>query len=244
MRLKVGKLLRAIPNCIFNHTVKEAVQDAAALAKQNERQGRRPSGEDSDPAGGLPRGLSLMMTSTGAKGRRPSGERDATLAHIMLEPSNPIIFGANLTQTLIVSGKYSDGSLRDLTRQASFKSSDPAVATVDPSGTVKAIKNGLAWITAKVERLSVREAIRVQLADQKRAISFVNDIAPVFTRLGCSSSSCHGALNGQHGFKLSLFGYEPETDYKAVVEASDGRRINRAEPAKSLILLKPTQSVH
>jgi len=187
--------------------------------------------------------LSLMMTSTGAKGRRSSSERDATLAHIMLEPSNPIIFGANLTQTLIVSGKYSDGSLRDLTRQASFKSSDPAVATVDPSGTVKAIKNGLAWITAKVGRLSVREAIRVQLADQKRAISFVNDIAPIFTRLGCSSSSCHGALNGQHGFKLSLFGYEPETDYKAVVEASDGRRINRAEPAKSLILLKPTQSV-
>jgi len=186
---------------------------------------------------------SLMMTSTGAKGRRSSSERDATLARVMLEPSNPIIFGANLTQTLIVSGKYSDGSLRDLTRQASFKSSDPAVATVDPSGTVKAIKNGLAWITAKVGRLSVREAIRVQLADQKRAISFVNDIAPIFTRLGCSSSSCHGALNGQHGFKLSLFGYEPETDYKAVVEASDGRRINRAEPAKSLILLKPTQSV-
>jgi len=187
--------------------------------------------------------LSLMMTSTGAKGGRPYGERDATLVRVMLEPSNPIIFGANLTQTLIVSGKYSDGSLRDLTRQASFKSSDPAVATVDPSGTVKAIKNGLAWITAKVGRLSVREAIRIQLADQKRAISFVNDIAPIFTRLGCSSSSCHGALNGQHGFKLSLFGYEPETDYKAVVEASDGRRINRAEPAKSLILLKPTQSV-
>jgi hypothetical protein len=187
--------------------------------------------------------LSQMMTSTGAKGGRPYGEREATLVRVMLEPSNPIIFGANLTQTLIVSGKYSDGSLRDLTRQASFKSSDPAVATVDPSGTVKAIKNGLAWITAKVGRLSVREAIRVQLADQKRAISFVNDIAPIFTRLGCSSSSCHGALNGQHGFKLSLFGYEPETDYKAVVEASDGRRINRAEPAKSLILLKPTQSV-
>src|SRR5262249_36731702 len=110
--------------------------------------------------------LSLMMTTTSAKRRRPPCEREPTLAQVMLEHSNPIIFGANLTQTLIVSGKYSDGSLRDLTRQASFTSSDPAVATVDPSGTVKAIKNGLAWITAKVERLSVREAIRVQLADQ------------------------------------------------------------------------------
>src|SRR5262245_11321631 len=86
--------------------------------------------------------LSLIMPGTGATGRRPSRERDATLVRVMLEPSNPIIFGANLTQTLIVSGKYSDGSLRDLTRQASFSSSDPAIATVDSSGTVKAIKNG------------------------------------------------------------------------------------------------------
>ncbi|MGH9835734.1 MAG: Ig-like domain-containing protein, partial [Blastocatellia bacterium] len=187
--------------------------------------------------------LSLMMPDTGAKGRRASSERDASLVSVMLEPSNPLIFGAHITQTLIVTGKYTDGSLRDLTRQAAFTSSDPAVATVDPSGTVKAIKNGQAWITAKVGRLSARQAVRIQLADQKRAISFVNDVAPIFARLGCSNSNCHGALNGQNGFKLSLFGYEPETDYKAVVEASDGRRINRAEPAKSLILLKPTQSV-
>jgi Protein of unknown function (DUF1553)/Protein of unknown function (DUF1549)/Bacterial Ig-like domain (group 2) len=187
--------------------------------------------------------LSVMMPGTGARERRPSSERDATLVSIALEPSSPLILGAQLTQTLIVTGKYSDGSLRDLTRQASFASSDPAVATVDPNGMVKAIKNGRVWITAKVGRLSARQAISVQLAEQKRAISFVNDIAPIFARLGCSSSNCHGALNGQNGFKLSLFGYEPETDYKAVVEASEGRRINRAEPAKSLILLKPTQSV-
>jgi hypothetical protein len=182
--------------------------------------------------------LNLILPDTGAKARN-----EATLARVELEPSNPIIFGANLTQTLIVTGKYSDGSLRDLTRQATFTSSDPAVATVDSKGTVKAIKNGQVWITAKVGRLSAREAIRVQLADQKRAISFVNDIAPIFARLGCSNSNCHGALNGQNGFKLSLFGYEPESDFKAVVEASEGKRINHAEPAKSLILLKPTQSV-
>jgi hypothetical protein len=187
--------------------------------------------------------LSLMLPDTGATGRRPSSEREATLARVALEPSNPIIFGANLTQTLIVTGKYTDGSLRDLTRQAIFTSSDPSVATVDSNGTVKAIKNGQAWITAKVGRFAVRQAVRVQLADQKRAVSFVNDVAPIFARLGCSSSNCHGALNGQNGFKLSLFGYEPDADYKAVVEASEGRRINRAEPAKSLILLKPTQGV-
>ena len=187
--------------------------------------------------------LNLMMPGSKAKGRGPSNEREAGLVRIVVEPSTPLIFGAHLTQTLIVTGKYTDGSLRDLTRQASFTSSDPAVATVDPSGTVKAIKNGMAWVTAKVGRLSARQSIRVQHADQKRSISFVHDIAPIFTRMGCSNSNCHGALNGQNGFKLSLFGYEPETDYKAIVEASEGRRIKRAEPAKSLILLKPTLSV-
>src|SRR5262249_30242540 len=147
--------------------------------------------------------------------QRPSSQHGATLVSVVFEPSNPLIFGAHLTQTLIVTGKYTDGSLRDLTRQASFASSDPAVATVDASATVKAIKNGQAWITAKVGRFGARQSIRVQLAEQKRAISFINDIAPIFARMGCSNSSCHGALNGQSGFKLSLFGYEPESDYKA-----------------------------
>jgi hypothetical protein len=186
--------------------------------------------------------LSLMMPNTGAQGRKPGSEHDATLVRVRLEPANPLI-SAHVTQTLIVTGEYSDGSLRDLTRQASFTSSEPAIAMVDVRGTVKGIKNGQAWITAKVGRLSARQALRVRLPEQKRAVSFVNDVAPIFARLGCGTSNCHGAVNGQNGFKLSLFGYDPEADYKAVVEASEGRRINRAEPAKSLMLLKPTLGV-
>src|SRR5262245_10536533 len=91
--------------------------------------------------------LSQLMPVTGAKMRSSSSEREASLMRIMLEPSKPLIFGAHLVQTLIVTGKYSDGSLRDLTRQATFRSSNPAVATVDSNGTVKAIKNGMGWIT-------------------------------------------------------------------------------------------------
>src|SRR5215469_18903496 len=74
-------------------------------------------------------------------------------------------------------------------------------------------------------------------------LSFVNDIVPIFTKAGCANSNCHGSIRGQNGFKLSLFGYEPELDFDAIVKQQDARRINRAEPAKSLILLKPTFSV-
>ena len=79
-------------------------------------------------------------------------------------------------------------------------------------------------------------------AGQKPKLSFVKDIVPIFTKSGCANSNCHGSIRGQAGFKLSLFGYEPDLDFDAIVKNQDGRRINRSDPAKSLILLKPTFS--
>src|ERR1700687_5106359 len=74
-------------------------------------------------------------------------------------------------------------------------------------------------------------------------LSFVKDIVPIFTKSGCANSNCTRSIRGQAGFKLSLFGYEPDLDYDAIVKAQDGKRINHADPARSLILLKPTFSV-
>src|SRR5712671_4347282 len=79
-------------------------------------------------------------------------------------------------------------------------------------------------------------------AVDKPKLSFVKDIVPIFTKSGCANSNCHGSIRGQAGFKLSLFGYEPDLAYDAIVKAQDGRRINRTDPAKSLILMKPTFS--
>src|SRR5262245_8506726 len=80
-------------------------------------------------------------------------------------------------------------------------------------------------------------------AGEKPKLSFVKDIVPIFTKSGCANSNCHGSIRGQAGFKLSLFGYEPDLDYDAIVKAQDGRRLNKADAANSLILLKPTFSV-
>ncbi|MBI1790104.1 MAG: DUF1553 domain-containing protein [Acidobacteria bacterium] len=73
-------------------------------------------------------------------------------------------------------------------------------------------------------------------ADRPR-LSFVKDIVPIFTKSGCANSNCHGSIRGQAGFKLSLFGYEPDLDYDAIIK--DGRRVSRKQPEKSLILQKP-----
>src|SRR5215467_14120960 len=79
--------------------------------------------------------------------------------------------------------------------------------------------------------------------DARPRLSFVKDIVPIFTKSGCANSNCHGSIRGQAGFKLSLFGYEPDLDYEAFVKAQDGRRINHGDPGKSLILMKPTFTV-
>lgn len=72
---------------------------------------------------------------------------------------------------------------------------------------------------------------------------FKVDILPALVRSGCSSAECHGSATGRGGFRLSLFGSDPQADYESIVQESLGRRIDRRHPEWSLILLKPTRSV-
>jgi Protein of unknown function (DUF1549)/Protein of unknown function (DUF1553) len=97
-------------------------------------------------------------------------------------------------------------------------------------------------MTARVPVLLLAATLAAT-AGEKPKLSFVKDIVPIFTKSGCANSNCHGSIRGQAGFKLSLFGYEPDLDYEAIVKAQDGRRVNHTDPSKSLILLKPTFSI-
>ena len=72
---------------------------------------------------------------------------------------------------------------------------------------------------------------------------FLNDVAPILDRNGCSTAICHGKFGGQAGFDLSLLTLDPEADYHPIVTASRGRRVNLIEPERSLFLLKPTEEV-
>src|SRR5213594_3991935 len=83
----------------------------------------------------------------------------------------------------------------------------------------------------------------VQAAEPPRGIYFGTDVVPILTKLGCNGGGCHGKATGQNGFKLSLFGFEPEVDYDALVTEARGRRLSLAEPDRSLLLLKATSRV-
>lgn len=73
--------------------------------------------------------------------------------------------------------------------------------------------------------------------------SFRNHVQPVLAKAGCSSGACHGAAAGQGGFRLSLRGYDNEGDWRTITRSALGRRLVPSDPARSLLLLKPTGAV-
>jgi hypothetical protein len=77
----------------------------------------------------------------------------------------------------------------------------------------------------------------------EESVTFLRDVSPILNKVGCTSGTCHGAAKGKGGFKLSLRGYDPRFDYEVLLYDLAGRRFNRAEPARSLMLLKPTMQL-
>ncbi len=75
-------------------------------------------------------------------------------------------------------------------------------------------------------------------AADERPYNFANDVVPLLSRFGCNSSGCHGKAEGQNGFKLSVFGFDPAADYRALVMEGRGRRVFPASADQSLLLRK------
>src|SRR5262245_56131257 len=73
--------------------------------------------------------------------------------------------------------------------------------------------------------------------------SFARHVSATLDRLGCNAGGCHGSFRGQNGFRLSLFAGDPDQDFESLTRDVLGRRLNRVEPERSLLLLKPTLQV-
>ncbi|HZT82914.1 MAG TPA: DUF1553 domain-containing protein [Gemmataceae bacterium] len=164
----------------------------------------------------------------------------ASAAGLTVLPADVPLAGPNASQRLLVLADDGGKPTADLTGRARFQSSNSAVAVVDESGVVRAVGDGEAVVTATVD--GKRASARVQVSGTKEAAvpSFRNQVIPLLTRAGCNSGACHGALAGKGGFKLSLRGYDPDTDHFVMTRQALGRRVDRLEPARSLLLRKPT----
>src|SRR5262245_32520855 len=64
---------------------------------------------------------------------------------------------------------------------------------------------------------------------------FSRHVVPLFSRLGCNAGSCHGAVKGQNGFRLALFGADPALDHTRLLREHSGRRLNLLDADNSLL---------
>lgn len=120
---------------------------------------------------------------------------------------------------------------------------DDGIARVDANGVVTPLTNGETVLTATFQQRSVTAKVKVSELDAPFQWSFRNHVQPVLTKAGCNMGACHGALAGKGGFRLSLRGYDPQSDHFNITKQDRGRRVEFADPARSLILAKPTGAI-
>lgn len=149
------------------------------------------------------------------------------------------LVGRSSGRQFIVTGTIA-GRPTDFTSIARYTIDPVAIAAVDQTGYVTPRAEGRATLTATVGNVTAAVPLTVTSIDRDRPISFTQEVVPILTKLGCNAGGCHGKADGQNGFKLSLFGFEPVDDYESLVKEARGRRVFAAAPANSLLLRKGT----
>ena len=165
----------------------------------------------------------------------------ATNASATILPTQFKLHGTDARQQLMVA-KLVAGVPSAILDGDSFqlKSSDESVVRIEAMQAI-AVGDGKASIivTAGDQTIASAEAI-VEATGTEAHWTFRNDVQSVLSRLGCNMGACHGTLAGKGGFRLSLRGYDHDADYASIARQLRGRRIEIADPGRSLLLAKPT----
>jgi hypothetical protein len=103
--------------------------------------------------------------------------------------------------------------------------------------------DGSGKLTVAFESQTVDVPIHVTEVAVDPPISFKRDVMPVFMKSGCNYGSCHGAARGKDGFRLSLFGFDPDGDYYRLTREQPERRLDLSIPSECLLIEKATGQV-
>ncbi len=177
--------------------------------------------------------LVLLTCALGPSGRIGAAE----LAGISAYPGDVQLSTRRDRQAVIVQALYSNGLTRDVTSEAKYTLADPTLAKLE-AGFVLPVKDGATELRIELEGKSIALPVTVKDAAVDRPVSFKLDVMPIFMKAGCNTGSCHGAARGKDGFRLSLFGFDPDGDYHRLTRELNGRRLNLALVHDSLILEK------
>lgn len=171
----------------------------------------------------------------------PALAADAVPVRIAVSPSAVELNGARDRQGLVVQAEFADGSTRDVTAAAALALEKPVASTAN--AFLAPIADGTSTLTVRYANLSATVPVTVKNATEAEPLRFRTDVMPVLTRVGCNTGKCHGSASGKDGFRLSLFGYDPEGDHYRITRELGGRRVNLATPEDCLIVNKATGKV-
>ncbi len=162
-----------------------------------------------------------------------------TYVSISVEPEVICINGRNRQSQLLITGQRPDGSVVDLTSKAELTIQDESVAELSDS-LVLGVAEGTTQLLVETEGFQRDLIVKVEGYADYPPVNFEVDIIPLLTKLNCNGGGCHGRQGGQNGFQLSIFGFDPATDYEALTRQGRGRRVFPGAIEQSLIYSKGT----
>lgn len=156
---------------------------------------------------------------------------------IAVTPAQVSLEGKDSSMQLLVTGYDAEDNPTDLTHLAKYSFS-PGYISVSRSGVVRSRKDGDGTVTVEFDKFTAVVPVKTSHTHARLTLNFENDIIPILSRYRCNTSGCHGKAEGQNGFKLSVFGFDPVADYQAIAMEGRGRRVFPGSPQASLLLRK------
>lgn len=179
------------------------------------------------------------LPSAVAEEALPAG---ATLVALEVFPTEIALENRFAYRQLLVTGVLESSDRVDLTRMAAI-GGDTNVVTISDARLIRPAADGSGKLTISLADQSLDVPVHVSGQSADYQTSFVRDVMPAMSKLGCNAGTCHGSADGKNGFQLSLRGYDVEFDFRALTDDLAGRRFNRSAPEQSLMLLKPSGGV-
>ncbi len=161
---------------------------------------------------------------------------------LAVQPAAITLAGPRALQQVVVTGRYADGTTRDLTPFCELAPEAADVAAIK-DGLLMPKKNGTTSLVVKVGGQTAKVPVVVKDFDKPAPVSFRHEFIAALNVGGCNAGACHGTPSGKGGFRLSLRGYDPAADYLTLTREAFNRRTDRGDPDASLILLKALAKV-
>src|SRR5713226_5742170 len=127
---------------------------------------------------------------------------DAKLMKLEVTPASIELKTPFEYRQLLITGILNTGDRVDVTRAAKY--TVPANVKVSENGQVRPVADGQGQIKVAFQGKSGSIPVLVSGQKQHHEVSFVRDVMPTLSRIGCNAGTCHGSAQGRNGFQLSL----------------------------------------